>query len=212
MTTIDVGGIRLIAIHLRRLMDANRDRMLELDRAIGDGDLGLTMTRAFAAAEEASAMDEQVPGRILMRMGMAMSKAAPSTMGTLMATGFMRGGKALGEASAIGTVECAVFLRAFVEGLMERGKTRPGHKTVVDSLDPAATALEVAAANGDDLVTALSAAAAAAEAGRQAAKGMLAQHGRAAMFREQTIGMEDGGAYVGALLVRGMSEAVATGG
>ena len=189
-------------------MEAERDRLLELDRAMGDGDLGLTMTRAFAAASQAAALDEPLPGKLLMRMGMAVSKAAPSTMGTLVATGFMRGGKAVGEAPAMGVGELAAFFRGFVDGIIDRGKTKPGNKTVVDSLDPAATALEEAAANGASLISALASAAAAAEAGREAAKLMVAQHGRAAMFREETIGMDDGGAYVGALIVRGFCEAV----
>ncbi len=30
---------------------------------------------------------------------------------------------------------------------------------------------------------------------------MQSQHGRAAVFRDQTIGKEDGGAYVGVLLI-----------
>ena len=76
MDRLDSGAIRLIAQRLRWLMDEHRDRLLELDRAIGDGDLGLTMTRAFAAAEEAAAADEPLPGRLLVRMGMAMAKAA----------------------------------------------------------------------------------------------------------------------------------------
>ncbi|MEO7190050.1 MAG: hypothetical protein ABI051_03235 [Vicinamibacterales bacterium] len=35
-----------------------------------------------------------------------------------------------------------------------------------------------------------------------------AQHGKAAAFREQTIGVEDPGAFVGALLVQGFAEAL----
>lgn len=207
MQTLDSDGIRRIARHLRRLIDEHRDRLIELDRAIGDGDLGLTMTRAFAAADEAAAAEEPTPGRLLIRMGMAMAKAAPSTMGTLMATGFMRGGKAVGETPALETEHLAKFFGAFVDGILERGKTKLGNKTVADAIAPAADVLREAAARGDGPGAALQAAACAADAGREAAKGMMAQHGKAAVFREQTVGVEDPGAAVGALLVRGFAEA-----
>lgn len=208
MDGLDSGAIRLIAQRLRWLMDEHRDRLLELDRAIGDGDLGLTMTRAFAAAEEAAAVDEPLPGRLLIGMGMAMAKAAPSTMGTLMATGFMRGGKAVGDAAALDSGDLARFFRAFADGVLERGKTKLGNKTVADAIAPAADALEQAAARGDSPPAALQAAAIAADAGREAARGMMAQHGKAAVFREQTVGVDDPGASAGALLVRGFAEAV----
>jgi dihydroxyacetone kinase-like protein len=210
MQALDSDGVRHIARHLRRLMDEQREYLLELDRAIGDGDLGLTMTRAFTAAEEAADAEQGTPGRVFIRMGAAMAKAAPSTMGTLMATGFMRGGKAVGEAAVLETADLARFFGAFVDGILERGKTKLGNKTVADALAPAADALREAAGRGDQPSAALQAAAIAADAGRVAAKQMMSQHGKAAVFREQTIGVEDPGAVVGAMVVRGFAEAVAS--
>ena len=120
----------------------------------------------------------------------------------------MRGGKAIGDAAALETGHVAVFFRAFADGIMERGKTRPGNKTVVDALDPAATALAGSATRGEPLAVALASAAAAAEAGRDAARQMMSQHGKASAFREQTIGVDDPGAHVGALIIKGFCEEV----
>jgi phosphoenolpyruvate---glycerone phosphotransferase subunit DhaL len=209
MSRIDVAAVRRIAARLEAVMIEHRDRLLELDREVGDGDLGLTMTRASAAAAEAAAADEPTPGRLFMRVGMAMAKAAPSTMGTLVATGFMRGGKAVATEDGLGAAELARFFRAFVEGILERGRARLGEKTVADALAPAAAALEAASASGLDIAAALQAAALAADQGRDAAKGMMAQHGKAAVFREQTVGVEDPGAYAGALIIRAFHEVVA---
>ncbi len=80
-----------------------------------------------------------------------MAKAAPSTMGTLTATGFLRGGKALESAEAIGTAEAAAFWRAFANGIAERGKAKVGDKTILDVLDPLARALEAQAEAGAPL-------------------------------------------------------------
>jgi len=204
MEALDIDAVKSILARLKKTMDVERDRLIELDRAMGDGDLGLTMTKAFSAAgEEAEASSEVLPGKLLMRAGMAMAKAAPSTMGTLVASGFMRGGKAIGKAESITLEELAAFWRAFVDGIMQRGKARPGDKTIVDSLQPAALALEKALAAGKSLAEGLTDAVAAARAGNEAAKMMKSQHGKAAVFQDQTIGKEDPGACVGVLIVEG---------
>jgi phosphoenolpyruvate---glycerone phosphotransferase subunit DhaL len=97
--------------HLGSVMAGQRDALIELDGKVGDSDLGLTMSKGFAAAAAAlqAAPVGEAPGKLLGRAGMALAKAAPSTMGTLMATGFMRGGKAVEGAEALGTPELLKF-------------------------------------------------------------------------------------------------------
>jgi phosphoenolpyruvate---glycerone phosphotransferase subunit DhaL len=185
-------------------MEDRKAFLIELDGQVGDSDLGLTMSKGFAAAAEAvSAVPgpAEPPGKLLARAGMAMARAAPSTMGTLLATGFMRGGKAVEGAEALGTAELRRFWEAFVIGILERGKAKPGDKTVVDALLPAAKAFEEAEGAGRSLPAALASAAAAAAAGVEATKGMVAQHGKAACFQQKTLGLPDAGATVGSMLV-----------
>ena len=149
--TITVADVRAALATIRQLMDANRDRLIELDNDLGDGDLGLTMTKGFAAAEaEAAASEETEPGRLLMKTGMRMAREAPSTLGTLLATGLMRGGKALDSQAGAATEQMAAFLQAFVAGIRERGKTARGNKTIVDSLGPAAGELQSPFLRTDD--------------------------------------------------------------
>jgi dihydroxyacetone kinase-like protein len=209
MDSLDINAVKSVLSQLKQMMDDQRERLLELDRDLGDGDLGITMTKAFHAADEtARASHERLPGKLLMRVGMAMAKAAPSTMGTLLATGFMRGGKALGAVEQLDVEQIATFFRAFTDGIIERGKTKPGNKTVVDSLHPATVALEQAAAQGKGLREALADAVTAARQGNEAARMMKSQHGRAAVYRDETIGKEDPGASVGVLIVEGFASAV----
>ncbi|MBM4091198.1 MAG: DAK2 domain-containing protein [Planctomycetes bacterium] len=209
MNYLDINTLPSILCQLKQIMDEHRDRLIALDRDLGDGDLGLTMTKAFTAAHETAATSrETLPGKLLMLVGMAMAKAAPSTMGTLVATGFMRGGKAIGEQERIGVPQLAAFFRAFTDGIMERGKTGPGNKTVVDALNPAAESLEQAAAQGKQLSEALAAALEAAARGNEAARMMKSQHGKAAVYHDQTIGKEDPGASVGVLIVQGFARTI----
>lgn len=203
----NIDDIKSIFSRLQTIMADNRDYLIELDNALGDGDLGLTMVKAFnAAAIEAEQSEEQLPGKLIMRLGMLMAKVAPSTMGTLVATGFMRGGKAIANEQYIDVRGLAVFFEAFNQGIMERGKTQPGNKTIVDSIHPAAEALKKASSDGVDIRGAIRAASEAAEKGLADSTQMEAQHGRAAYYREKSIGVQDPGATVGMLIIRTFKE------
>jgi dihydroxyacetone kinase-like protein len=160
------------------------------------------MAAVFAALDDFGAgWTEDEIGGLLMKGGMAMAKAAPSTMGTLMATGFMRGGKALKECTEMGVPEAAAFWQAFAGGIMDRGKSKPGEKTIVDSLYPAALSFEASAAAGETLSSAAAKAKTAAEEGRDNTVGMVAQHGRAAYYQDKSKEIQDPGATFGAILV-----------
>lgn len=188
--------------NLKQLFNDNKDFLVELDGRMGDGDLGLTMSKAFtAAADELSDTEESDIGKIFMKAGMIMAKAAPSTMGTLMATGFMGGGKAVMGKSEISGPDLADYFQAFVGGIMERGKAKPGDKTIIDALKPVADTLSDLSA--EDIATALQKALQAAEQGLESTKDMIAQHGRIAYYKEQSKGHEDPGATAGVILIKG---------
>jgi dihydroxyacetone kinase-like protein len=195
----------------RDMFAAQREFLIALDGKVGDSDLGITMAKSFAAAADTVTAEGAAAGitKLLRSAGAIMAKTAPSTMGTLTATGFLRGAKALEGAEAIGTAEAAAFWRAFATGIAERGKAKLGDKTILDVLDPVAGALEQAVASGLALAPALKQAADAADAALERTKTMVAQHGKAAAFQEKTVGLQDAGATVGVLLVSTMSDFVA---
>src|SRR5712672_1720827 len=129
MQKLGIEDIKSIILEIKNIIDRQQNTLMELDSVMGDGDLGFTMTKAFSAAvEEADRSEEKVPGKLLMRLGMVIAKTSPSTMGTLIATGFMRGGKAIEQFDRIGSEELALFFEAFVKSIMERGKSVPGNK------------------------------------------------------------------------------------
>jgi dihydroxyacetone kinase-like protein len=208
--TLFPADLKKLFSALRDVMVSHKDTLIELDGVMGDGDLGLTMVSAFSAAvEESAALEETDMGKMFTRAGMSMAKAAPSTMGTLMGTGFMRGGKAVKEKTALALGDMAAFWRAFVEGLEERGKAKPGDKTIIDSLDPAAEVLEKAAEAGKSLHEGFQAALAAAEAGVERTKTMTAQFGRMAYNQEKSKTLVDPGSVAGALLIQTFADYIA---
>ena len=209
MEQLNIQDIKHIIHDIKIIMDENRNFLIELDSVMGDGDLGITMTNGFSAAnEEASKSEEKIPGKLLMKIGMAIAKAAPSTMGTLVATGFMRGGKAIGEIELIGLNELQIFFDAFTNGIMERGKSKPGNKTIIDTLYPATIALSNAQKNNQSLADGITAAFGAAQKGVEDSKQMKAEYGRAGYYQNESIGKQDGGATVGMLILKGFHEYV----
>jgi dihydroxyacetone kinase-like protein len=118
----------------------------------------------------------------------------------------MKGGKAIQGKAEIGVVEMAAMLEAFVRGISDRGKAKPGEKTIIDSLLPAVQALQEAAASGVNLSEALRMADEAACNGLENTKQFVSQHGKAAVFREKTLGKQDPGATVGMLMMKTFAE------
>ena len=130
MQRIDKENLPALFEALRDVFTAQREALIALDGKVGDSDLGITMNKAFIAAYESVRNNASDPiGKTLQLAGMAVAKAAPSTMGTLVATGLMRGGKALEGAQTWDTVGMSSFWGAFLKGVTDRGKaswaTRP---------------------------------------------------------------------------------------
>lgn len=202
MQSIEKENLPALFAVLRDVFTAQREALIALDGKVGDSDLGITMNKAFSAAFESVRSNTSDPiGKTLQLAGMAVAKAAPSTMGTLVATGLMRGGKALEGAEGWGTPEMSAFWDAFLKGVADRGKAQLGDKTLLDVLSPIALSLQSAKAAGTALPQALGEAVQAARDGLEATKAMVAQHGKAACFQEKTIGLQDAGATVGVLII-----------
>ncbi len=211
MQTLNAAGLIDLFKSWRDLFAEQRAFLIALDGKVGDSDLGITMNKAFTAAAEALEAEGEGAGisKLLRTAGATMARTAPSTMGTLMATGFLRASKAVEGKEALGTADLAAFWRAFRDGVAERGKAKVGDKTLLDVLDPIAVTLEAQAAKGATVSDALAATASAAEQALEATKSMLAQHGKAAAFQQKTVGLQDAGATVGYFLIRHMAEFVA---
>lgn len=208
MDGMDAAGVARLLAALRQVFLDRREELIALDGLVGDSDLGITMARAFTAADDAVAAQAGGgrPGPLFIAAGTAIAKAAPSTMGTLTATGFMRGGKAVGDVEVLGTPEMLAFWAAYRDGIIQRGKAKPGDKTIIDVLAPVCASLAESIAVGALLPEALARASEAAASGLEATKQMVAQHGKAATFQAKSLGLQDAGATVGFLIVKTWDE------
>ena len=168
------------------------DELGELDRALGDGDLGITVSLGAVAVEEALAVlpSDSSPAEVILACAKAFANANPSTMAALVAGALLAGSKVWGTSSSIDGDQIGEFAVAAAESISQRGKSKIGDKTILDAMFPAADAL-VNAAPGED---ALNSAISAAEAGVIASKDLQSRRGRASWLQERSIGLQDPGA------------------
>ncbi|MFI5959873.1 dihydroxyacetone kinase subunit DhaL [Cryptosporangium sp. NPDC051539] len=175
-----------------RLVAAEAPRLTELDSAIGDADHGSNLSRGLAAvvaALDAGSFDDD--GALLKKVGMVLVSTVGGASGALYGTFFLRAAGSLADGFP------GAF-RAGVDGIAARGKSAVGEKTMLDTLVPAAEALEA----GKDWAAVV----AAAEAGRDSTVPMIARKGRASYLGERSVGHLDPGATSAALLVRAAAD------
>lgn len=179
-----------------------RDYLVDLDRAIGDGDHGENMDRGFKAAVEA--LEQAQPGsvaEVLKTVAKTLMSTVGGAAGPLYGTAFLRASKAAGDGDLDGAGVAAVIAGA-LDGIQARGKATTGEKTMVDAWTPALEAARAAAESGSDPAAVLEAAATAAEAGAAATESLRATKGRASYLGERSIGHLDPGAVSTSLILR----------
>ena len=173
---------------------------------MGDGDLGLTMSKGFGALPDliAENMDENNIGMTLVKAGMKMAAVVPSTMGTLMSSGVMEGGKKLKDKKSIGKQELVDFLEGYVEGIKKRGKCETGERTLLDAIYPAYASAKEALSAEKSLKEIVEAAIEGAKKGVEATKEMEPKYGKAVVFAAKAKGIPDQGAMAGQYLLEGL--------
>ena len=179
-----------------------RDYLVDLDRAIGDGDHGENMDRGFKAAVEALGQAQPASvAEVLKTVAKTLMSTVGGAAGPLYGTAFLRASKAAGDGELDGAGVAAVIAGA-LDGIQARGKATTGEKTMVDAWTPALEAARTAAESGSDPAAVLEAAATAAEAGAAATEPMRATKGRASYLGERSIGHLDPGAVSTSLILR----------
>jgi dihydroxyacetone kinase-like protein len=197
MTDVKLTLTDIVSILIALAADMKRhiDELRELDAVIGDGDLGVTIELgAKAITSYFAAPDETDTGRMLVKCGMNINRANPSTFGTLLASAFLGAGKAVQNKPDITADDLVLMGNGAIDGIKKRGKAEVGDKTMLDALVPAVEAFQRHLDEKGNIAEALKAAVAAAEAGMQATANMRARVGRGSYRQDGTLGVRDGGA------------------
>lgn len=181
---------RLIVATMTGMQD-HAEELRELDAALGDGDLGITVSsgaKAVIAALEDVA-DDVAPADVAKSCARAFASANPSTMAALVAGALLAGSK-VWDRDEVAYQDALVFAEASATSISTRGKSQVGDKTILDAMAPAIDALKRSAGPDDGLEAAI----AAAREGVENSKSLQSQRGRAAWLQERSIGLADPGA------------------
>jgi dihydroxyacetone kinase-like protein len=139
MTT---NSIRWAIGSLKENMAAAAPELNELDGALGDGDLGITLSQGFQRLQnEAPNLPDDV-GLALLQCAQGFTRVTASTYGTLLATGMMAAAKATRGRNAVPWAEIPQLLAAALKSMSDRGKGQLGDKTVLDALHAVSIATE----------------------------------------------------------------------
>ena len=188
---------------------ANRDELSKLDSAIGDGDHGMTITRAMGIAEKVIEESEKQELKGLLKdVGWGVMGVDGGATGPLLGSFIMGLGNGIGEQDAIDCPTLAAMFEAGLAGVRRQSKAQIGDKTMMDALLPAVEAVRQAADGAKSIKEALREAAEAAEKGAVSTKEFQARFGRAKNLGDRTIGHQDPGATSMALIFQGFFEAL----
>lgn len=187
--TLTVETLRQAITRLTAAMERDFESLNAADGALGDGDLGVTMTRGMRAITDLSPSLPDDLGQALLACAQAFTKTSGSSYGTLMATGLMAIAKTLRGKVSVEVADLPALVAGARDAMQARGKAELGGKTVLDSLDAVARAT----ATLRDADAMADAAALAVRQAQDEMRGKIATIGRARIFGEKTIGMDDPG-------------------
>lgn len=191
------AGFGRVADELERVADD----LNALDAKIGDGDLGVTMVRIGRALKEVGADLPDDVGLALMKCMQAITKVSGSSFATLVAVALMSAAKACKGRQDVPWSEMSGLLAGAAAAMMERGKTQLGDKTAIDAID----AVAKATADLTDGPAMVAAAAAAVDATLAAMRDRPNRVGRARIFSEKTVGLDDPGMVAFRHMIAGLA-------
>lgn len=171
------------------ILKEKRDYLTELDQVIGDGDHGINMERGFRAVVEKLNENDYADLEALVKdLAMTIISKVGGAAGPLYGTAFLRMASAFKDKKEVDLTSFVTGLEAALEGIQARGKASLGEKTLVDVWAPVLESLRQAASFDAKAIEET------AKTAANQTKDLLATKGRAAYFKENSIGHIDPGA------------------
>ncbi|WP_299076727.1 dihydroxyacetone kinase subunit L [uncultured Ruegeria sp.] len=186
---LTTNSLRHAIIAISEDIDVTGELLNELDGKLGDGDLGVTMINGF---NNMRAIADELPtdvGQACMQAAKAMTKVSGSSFGTLMGIALMAVAKQTKGETSVGWSHMSDLAKAALEAMISRGGASLGDKTVLDSLE----AIRTACADLDTPEALLQSARDASAAALAEFRDKQCKIGRARIFGDQTVGMDDPG-------------------
>jgi dihydroxyacetone kinase phosphoprotein-dependent L subunit len=212
MAQSSFDDVDLVLKTMTKTIVDNAEYFAQLDSIVGDGDFGFSLRNGFEVVlSDWDTFDRSSVGSLLKKVGLTMAAKVGGVSGPIWGTAFLRAGAVAGDKTELAPEDVIAMLRASIAGIMQRGSSALGEKTLLDALVPATDSLEAAISDptmqGDHGVRAIQRAADVATKAAEETKSMLAMRGRAAYTGERSIGSVDAGATAIGVILQAISAA-----
>ncbi|ASE37640.1 dihydroxyacetone kinase subunit DhaL [Staphylococcus pettenkoferi] len=177
---MEVAEMKERLLQLAETFAEQEAHLTELDRAIGDGDHGVNMLRGFKALS--NQIDDSSMAQLFKSTGMTLMSQIGGASGPLYGFSFVKMAQVVDD--DFSKEQLPRVLEAFAEAVAQRGKVERGEKTMFDVIDRAREAV----ANGEGVTLEV------LQGFAQDTVDLEATKGRAAYFKEESIGHMDPGA------------------
>ena len=178
-------------------------RLTELDRTVGDGDLGITLARGAAAVlQNMAARPIDNPAKTLEEIAMTLQESMGGSSGPLYGVYLLRAANSLRSSASVEAMDWAQAAVEACKAVGEMGGAGAGDRTMLDALIPFAETFRSALLSGLNAPEALKCAVDAAEGGAQATATMFPKRGRSSYLGERALGHPDPGAVAAAVWLR----------
>jgi dihydroxyacetone kinase-like protein len=188
---VDVPSLQAALLRCCDALETAAPELNALDARLGDGDLGTTLSKCAAQLRDVLATPPESLQALLKASAQACARASGSSFGTLLAVAFLTAAKGTGERATLDREALVGLLNAVGEALSQRGGAAQGDKTMLDSLAAITSALRHARDTGTPALKA--AAQAATQEALEAFRNRPNRIGRARMFAERSVGLDDPG-------------------
>ncbi len=176
-------------------IEKNSEYISDLDSATGDGDHYSNISIGFESlnktAEEIISLDLK---SAFVKIGTIMMTVIGGSGGILYGSAYLQAAKTLDGKEYLENQDVCNVLRAMLNGIMSRGKSEPGMKTMIDSLYPAVECYESCIKNNISIKETLMKVKQAAIDGAENTRNMEAVRGRAYYQSNKGVGHLDPGA------------------
>jgi dihydroxyacetone kinase-like protein len=188
---LDASGLRSALARCCDAVEGAAPELNALDARLGDGDLGTTLSKCAGNLRALLAAPPGTLEALLKGCGQACAKASGSSFGTLLGVAFLSAAKTVGQREALDRDMLVALLADVGEALSQRGGAVTGDKTMLDSRAAIVGALR----DAPDATPAVlkDAARRGAQQALDAFRGHPNRIGRARMFAERSIGLDDPG-------------------
>lgn len=194
---LTIEGFKQALRNAQSEIEANKDILTDLDRAIGDGDHGINMSRGFEAVVAILDDDYATLGELSKKVGMTLMSKIGGAAGPLYGSAFVKAAPKFENATEADFALVKEALAEASSAIKNRGKSEVGQKTMVDVWEPFLSDLQASDdfdAKLDELV--------------KATEDMRATKGRASYFGENSRGTIDPGAMSSSIILKAILKEV----